>query len=114
MQQLTELDIYILKQEFPGLSLTEDPDIERYFEFRSLNRQAEALHLYNTKLVHRYPDNKMRVQLMTYYRKHDYRFHILLTDSLVQLADRTIDLLQSALPKNIRGMPKSLNTMLPI
>ena len=90
MRQLTELDIYILKQEFPQLSLTEDPDIERYFEFRSLNRQAEALRLYNTKLVHRYPDNKIRVQLMTYYRKHDYRFHILLTDSLVQLADRTI------------------------
>ena len=90
MRQLTELNIYILKQEFPRLSLTEDPDIERYFEFRSLNRQAEALHLYNTKLVRRYPDDKMRVQLMTYYRKHDYRFHILLTDSLVQLADRTI------------------------
>jgi len=91
MRQLTELDIYILKQEFPGLSLTEDPDIERYFEFRSLNRQAEALRLYNTKLTHRYPDKKMRVSLMTYYRKHDYRFHILLTDSLAQLADRTID-----------------------
>ena len=90
MRQLTELDVYILKQEFPGLSLTEDPDIERYFEFRSLNRQAEALRLYNTKLIHRYPDNKMRVQLMSYYRKHDYRFHILLTDSLVQLADRTV------------------------
>ena len=52
MRQLTELDVYILKQEFPGLSLTEDPDIERYFEFRSLNRQAEALRIYNTKLVH--------------------------------------------------------------
>lgn len=90
MRQLTELDIYILKHEFPQLSLTEDPDIERYFEFRSLNRQAEALRLYNTKLIHRYPDNKMRVQLMTYYRKRDYRFHILLTDSLVQLADRTV------------------------
>ena len=90
MRQLTELDIYVLKQEFPQLSLTEDPDIERYFEFRSLNRQTEALQLYNTKLIHRYPDNKMRVQLMTYYRKRDYRFHILLTDSLVQLADRTV------------------------
>jgi len=90
MRQLTELDVYILKQEFPQLSLTEDPDIERYFEFRSLNRQSEALHLYNTKLVHRYPDNKMRVRLMTYYRKRDYRFHILLTDSLVQLANRTV------------------------
>ena len=90
MRQLTELDIYILKQEFPQLSLTEDIDIERYFEFRSLNRQAEALRLYNTKLVHRYPDSKMRVLLMAYYRKHDYRFRILLTDSLAQLADRTI------------------------
>ena len=90
MRQLTELDVYILKQEFPQLSLTEDPDIERYFEFRSLNRQAEALRIYNTKLVHRYPDNKLRVLLMTYYRKHDYRFHILLTDSLAQLAERTV------------------------
>ena len=59
MRQLTELNIYILKQEFPRLSLTEDPDIERYFEFRSLNRQAEALHLYNTKLVRRYPDIRL-------------------------------------------------------
>ena len=90
MRQLTELDIYILKQEFPHLSLTEDPDIERYFEFRSLNRQREALQLYNTKLVHRYPDSKLRVALMTYYRKRDYRFRILLTDSLAQLAERTI------------------------
>ena len=90
MRQLTELDVYILKQEFPHISLTEDPDIERYFEFRSLNRQTEALRLYNTKLIHRYPDDRMRVLLMTYYRKHDYRFHILLTDSLAQLAGRTI------------------------
>ena len=86
MKQLTELDIYILKQEFPQLSLTEDPDIERYFEFRSMNRQSEALRLYNTKLTRRYPDSKIRVLLMTYYRKHEYRFHILLTDSLARLA----------------------------
>ena len=45
MRKLTVLDVYILKQEFPQLSLTEDLDIERYFEFRSLNRQAEALYL---------------------------------------------------------------------
>jgi len=32
MRQLTELDVYILKQEFPGLSLSEDPDIERYLD----------------------------------------------------------------------------------
>lgn len=90
MKQLTELDRYILKQEFPQISLTEDPDIERYFEFRSLNRQAEALRLYNTKLLQRYPNDKIRVLLMTYYRKHDARFRILLTDSLAQLADKTI------------------------
>ena len=90
VKRLTELDIYILKQEFPGLSLTEDPDIERYFEFRALNRQAEALKLYNTRLIHRYPDARMRVLLMTYYRKHDARFQVLLTDSLAQLAAKTI------------------------
>jgi len=90
VKQLSELAIYILKQEFPQLSLTEDPDIERYFEFRSLNRQAEALQLYNTKLIQKYPDDKERVLLMTYYRKHDYRFHILLTDSLARLADKTV------------------------
>lgn len=90
MKKLTELDVYILKQEFPQLSLTEDPDIERYFEFRALNRQSEALKLYNTKLKHKYPDDKVRVLLMTYYRKRDYRFHVLLTDSLAQLAAKTI------------------------
>ena len=90
VKRLTELDIYILKQEFPGLSLTDDPDIERYFEFRANNRQAEALKLYNTRLIHRYPDARMRVLLMTYYRKHDARFQVLLTDSLAQLAAKTI------------------------
>ena len=127
MRQLTELDVYILKQEFPQLSLTEDPDIERYFEFRSLNRQGEALQLYNTKLVRRYPDDKMRVLLMTYYRKRDYRFHILLTDSLAKLADRTIVQVKkslmlfrrivlplSALPKNMSVMLKGSSIMQPI
>ncbi len=90
MKQLTELDRYILKQEFPQLSLTEDPDIERYFEFRAQNRQADALKLYNAKLIRRYPDNRIRVLLMTYYRKRDARFHLLLADSLARLADTTI------------------------
>ena len=90
MKQLTELDRYILKQEFPQLSLTEDPDIERYFEFRAQNRQAEALKLYNAKLIHRYPDSRTRVLLMTYYRKHDVQFQLLLADSLARLAETTI------------------------
>ena len=90
MKQLTELDRYILKQEFPQLSLTEDPDIERYFEFRAQNRQADALKIYNAKLIHRYPDSRTRVLLMTYYRRHDARFQLLLADSLARLADTTI------------------------
>lgn len=90
MKQLTELDRYILKQEFPQLSLTEDPDIERYFEFRAQNRQADALKIYNAKLIHRYPDSRTRVLLMTYYRRHDARFQLLLADSLARLAETTI------------------------
>ncbi len=89
MKKLTDNDVYILKQEFPQLSLTEDADIERYFEFRALNRQAEALQLYNTKIKRRYPDDSTRVLLMTYYRKHDPRFSVLLTESLIHLAERT-------------------------
>ncbi|MEL3905521.1 MAG: hypothetical protein P1P65_00625 [Treponema sp.] len=91
MKQLNELSIYILKQEFPQLSLTEDPDIERYFEFRTSNRQTEALRLYNTTLKRKYPDDTVRVLLMTYYRKRDYRFQLLLTDSLARLAEQTIE-----------------------
>ncbi|MGP1594897.1 MAG: type IV pilus assembly protein FimV [Treponema sp.] len=91
MKTLTGLDIYILTQEFPQLSLTEDTDIERYFEFRALNKHADALKIYNTRLKQKYPNEKVRILLMTYYRKKDRRFSILLTQTLAALAQQTAD-----------------------
>lgn len=91
MEMLNGLDRYILTQEFPQLSLTEDTDIERYFEFRALNNHAEALKIYNTRLRQKYPDEKVRILLMTYYRKKDRRFSILLTKTLSVLAQQTTD-----------------------
>ena len=48
--EITELEKQVLKQEYPQVSLSEDLDIERYFELRKTGHLNEALLLYNGKL----------------------------------------------------------------
>ena len=90
MTQITELEKQVLKQEYPQLSLSDDLDIERYFELRKKGFLREALLLYNGKLKIKYPDEKMRIELMSCYRRHSPRFQELLTQNLVKLAQKTI------------------------
>ncbi|WP_252723476.1 hypothetical protein [Treponema pedis] len=90
MVQITELEKQVLKQEYPQLSLSDDLDIERYFELRKTGFMNEALSLYNEKLKRKYPDEKMRVELMSCYRQKSPRFQELLTQNLITLAQKTI------------------------
>ncbi len=90
MKELTELQKQILKQEFPQISFSDDLDVERYFELRKNGFLGEALYLYNGKLKRKYPDDKMRFELLSSYRKRSSRFQELLTENLIELADTTI------------------------
>ena len=91
MLGLTESEKFILGEEFPDLSLSGDEDIERYFVYRKEGREKEAIFLYNTKLRLKYPNEALRVSLISAYRKKDPIFTILLTQCLKSLANRTIE-----------------------
>ncbi len=90
MKKITELQKQILKQEFPQISFTDDLDVERYFELRKNGFLDDALYLYNRKLKRKYPDEAMRIELLSSYRQHSNRFQELLTNNLIELADTTI------------------------
>jgi hypothetical protein len=64
----------IVRRVFPDLQYGGDPDIERYFEFRSMGRLGEALNIYNGPLRARYPVDASRVLLLRLYREHDPRW----------------------------------------
>ena len=88
--EITELEKQVLKQEYPQVSLSDDLDIERYFELRKTGHLNEALLLYNGKLKRKYPDDSMRYELMSSYRRRSHRFQELLTANLINLAQKTI------------------------
>ncbi len=90
MKQITELQKQILRQEFPLISFSDDLDVERYFELRKKGLQDQALSLYNRKLKQKYPDDKMRIELLSSFRQRSPRFQELLTENLIELADKTI------------------------
>jgi len=87
---LDDIQQRILKEEYPDLHLDSDNDIERYFDLRRSGRQSDALAIYNNRLRRKYPDDSKRARLLGYYRQHDPRFSLLLTESLIALADRLI------------------------
>ena len=91
MLDLTDREKFILNQEFPDLSLSGDDDIERYFVFRKQGKEREAIFLYNTKLRSKYPNESLRIALISAYRKKDPIFTSLLTQCLKSLANRTIE-----------------------
>lgn len=72
------------------MNFESDSDIERYFELRNSGRQGDALTLYNTRLRRKYPDEAQRTLLMRYYRSHDQRYHEILRDNMVNLAERAV------------------------
>lgn len=65
---IRELQAELIKGEYPFLRPDHDPDIERYYELRSIGRAADALVLYNKRLRPRYPDDVFRTKILRAYR----------------------------------------------
>lgn len=89
MARIGEVDRKILQEIYPNVRFTDDLDIERYFELRQAGQMQTALSLYNDKLKRKYPDEQMRVKLLTFYRTRDPRFYDVLTENLQLLATST-------------------------
>jgi hypothetical protein len=96
----------IVRRVFPDLQYGGDPDIERYFEFRSMGRLGDALNIYNGPLRARYPNDASRVLLLRLYRQHDPRWLELqeklsldLGRSLAVRLGRNIDILVAPLER---------------
>jgi hypothetical protein len=68
---MNEIQKELLRLEYPLLQPDYDPDIERYFYLRSNGQARNALHIFETRLKPRYPDDRLRTALFTTYRNHD-------------------------------------------
>lgn len=85
------LEKELFQIEYPYLTETSDPDIERYYELRSLGRDQDALILYRTKLVPRYPEEAFRMELLRAYRTHSPDYPRLLQRAYEKIGERLID-----------------------
>jgi len=97
MRTPSDIQLRILREEFPAIGLDSDHDVEHYFDLRSSGRQADALALYNTKLKRKYPDDERRANLLKSYRLRDGRYRGLYRESLVILADKMTDRVYSVI-----------------
>jgi hypothetical protein len=93
MQEMSilELETELLRTEYPQLSPDHDPDIERYYDLRALGHSAEALVLYQSRLVPRYPDDQFRTQILKAYRTHSPQFGELMKQAYYQLGQRILE-----------------------
>ena len=99
----------ILLEECP--SFTErgfDTDIELYTSLISDKKYALAKTLYEKKLIPRYPDEAVRIRIIRYFRKKDYRFRDVYSSAVKDLHGRIIisvkqliDYLSSLFEENI-------------
>ena len=81
----------ILLEECP--SFTErgfDTDIELYTSLISDRKYALAKTLYEKKLIPRYPDEAVRIRIIRYFRKNDYRFRDVYSSAVKDLHNRII------------------------
>ncbi|HPC71046.1 MAG TPA: hypothetical protein PLB48_04510 [Treponema sp.] len=88
---ILELETELLRTEYPYLSPEHDPDIERYYDLRSLGRSADALVLYQSRLVPRYPDEQFRTQILRAYRTRSPQYGLLLQQAYHQLGQRVLE-----------------------
>lgn len=87
---ISELEKQVLREAYPHLSFHDDLDIERYFELRNAGQMGTALSLYNNILKRKYPDDELRIRLLSLYRTKDPQFYMLLSENLRFLAANTI------------------------
>jgi len=91
LMSILELETELLRTEYPYLSPEHDPDIERYYYLRSLGRSADALVLYQSRLVPRYPDEQFRTQILRAYRTRSPQYGLLLQQAYHQLGQRVLE-----------------------
>ncbi len=102
--EIHETDKQILELVYPELKYGEDPDIERYFEYRSQGRMLDALVIYQSKLKPRYPDDAKRIELLALYRKKSPLFSQYLYELLSERAGIIIRQLKSNLDAMLMPM----------
>ena len=88
---LAEIQVELLRTEFPFLRPDHDPDIERYFEMRAAGRPGEALALYDSRLRPRYPDDTFRTNILRAYRLRDPSYRTFLTSAYENLGERLLE-----------------------
>ena len=99
-----EIDKQILELVYPELKYGEDPDIERYFDYRSQGRMFDALVIYQSKLKPRYPDDAKRIELLSLYRKKSPLFSQYLYELLRERAGIIIRQLKNNLDAMLMPM----------
>jgi hypothetical protein len=88
---IPELQDELLRLEYPFLLPDHDPDIERYYYLRSAGRSRDALGIYKSRLLTRYPDDEFRTYLMRSYRSRDPVFKALLARAYRTLGERCLE-----------------------
>ena len=88
---ISEIQEELFRLEYPNLLPDQDPDIERYFELRSGGRAQDALAVYRSKLLPRYPDDEFRSWLLRAYRSRDPAFRGLLAIGYRMLGARSLE-----------------------
>lgn len=86
-----DLQTELLQTEYPFLSPDHDPDIERYYDLRALGRSSDALVLYQSRLVPRYPDDQFRTEILRAYRTRSPRYAALLKQAYLALGQRVLE-----------------------
>lgn len=88
---ILELQAELLRTEFPQLSPDHDPDIERYYNLRALGRSEDALVLYQSQLVPKYPEERFRTNILRAYRTRSPLYVELLHQAYLQLGQRILE-----------------------
>ncbi|MCA1950784.1 MAG: hypothetical protein LDL24_09445 [Treponema sp.] len=86
-----DLQTELLQTEYPFLSPDHDPDIERYYDLRALGRSSDALVLYQSRLVPRYPDDQFRTEILRAYRTRSPHYTALLKQAYLALGQRVLE-----------------------
>ncbi len=88
---LTAIKEELLRSLFPALRADNDPDIERYFELRSIGRVADSVELYASKIKARYPDDVFRSYLLRSYRTRSPLYRKLLQRAYDELGNQILE-----------------------
>jgi hypothetical protein len=87
---IPEIQDELLRLEYPLLLPDYDPDIERYYYLRQAGQSRDALAIFNSRLVPRYPDEVFRTWLMRAYRSRDPAYKALLARAYRNLGERCL------------------------